>query len=197
MVRMEMQQPAELRWRLAIEAGELGVWDLRPELETVHHSPQWKQRLGFPEPFVADSTHFWRCRVHPDDLEPMLDAMRAHARGAQPSYQAQFRLRSNGSGYRILQSRGRVVERDEQGRALRIIGTMLDLTNRPSSPRGTGLSEGCRGAMTVCPIERPFHQLLSSTDRAGMQERDRVLALVEDLLLVSLDQLEALRLTGD
>ncbi|MDY0748297.1 PAS domain-containing protein [Paucibacter sp. R3-3] len=192
---MEMQQPAELRWRRAIEAGELGVWDLRPELETVHHSPQWKQRLGFPEPFAADSTHFWRCRVHPDDLEPMLDAMRAHARGERPSYEAQFRLRSNGSGYRTLHSRGRVVERDEQGRALRIIGTMLDLTDRPPSPRCTGLAEGCRGAMTVRPIAQPFHQLLNG-GRVDVRERDRILGLVEDLLLTSLDELEASRIRG-
>jgi len=191
---MDMQQPAELRWRLAIEAGALGIWDLRPEFETVHHSPQWKQRLGFPEPFVADSTHFWRCRVHPDDLESMLEAMRAHARGAQPSYEARFRLRSNGSGYRLLHSRGRVIERDDHGRALRIVGTMLDLTDRPASPRCAGLAEGNRGAMTVRPIEQPFHQLLSGNP-FSMREHDRVLGLVEDLLLATLDQLDASRLT--
>ena len=59
---MDMQRKGELCWRQLIEAGELGLWDLRPDLETVHHSPQWKQRLGFPDPGGADSTHFWRCR---------------------------------------------------------------------------------------------------------------------------------------
>jgi hypothetical protein len=197
---MEMQEPVELRWRQAIEAAELGVWDLRPELETVHHSPQWKQRLGFPEPHAADSTHFWRCRVHPDDLECMLAAMHAHVHGGQPSYEATFRLRSNGSGYRVMHSRGRVIERSAEGRAVRMVGTMIDLTGRPSTPQG-GLPSGHRSSMAGLPLELPFHLLLT-IDRAGKNivdtqwtqiahERQRVLGMVEDLLRASVAQLDA------
>ena len=199
---MKMQQTMELRWRRAIEAGELGVWDLRPELETVHHSPQWKQRLGFPEPHNADSTHFWRCRVHPDDIEGMLDQMHAHVLGHQPDYEATFRLRSNGSGYRLLHSRGRVIERSPEGRALRMVGTMIDLTARPSTPQ-VGLAEGPRGSMEGLPLALPFHLLLAE-EQAGSgwadslrselaTERQRVLPLVEDMLRASVEQLEPAR----
>jgi len=194
---MDMRhQPAWIRWQQAIEAGDLGIWDLRPELETVHYSPQWKQRLGFPDPQRADSTHFWRCRVHPADLEPMLAAMRAHAQGAQPGYEASFRLRSNGSGYRLMHSRGRIIERGADGRALRMVGTMIDLTDRTSSPQG-GLADGPRGPMTGAALVLPIHLLLG--DPADMkteqlrQERDRVLGLVEDLLHASMAELEDLR----
>ncbi|MBI3348037.1 MAG: PAS domain-containing protein [Burkholderiales bacterium] len=186
----------------AIETGELGVWDLRHELETVQHSPQWKLRLGFPEPHSADSTHFWRCRVHPDDLGSMLAAMKAHASGSRPSYEARFRLRSNGSGYRLVHSRGRVVERSDEGRAVRMIGTMIDLTERPLTPRD-GLPHGPRGPMAGLPLSLPFHLLLdverSSLDPADGQaaqrvlERDRLLGLIEDLLHASLAQLDGLR----
>jgi hypothetical protein len=190
---MDMRhQPAWIRWRQAVEAGDLGLWDLRPELETVHYSPQWKQRLGFPEPHRADSTHFWRCRVHPEDFEPMLTAMREHAVGALPGYEARFRLRSNGSGYRLMLSRGRIVNRDAEGRVLRMVGTMLDLTERAPSPRG-GLPDGPRGSMEGAELVLPFHRLLAdSSDARVTAERDRVLALVGDLLQESLKQLEAL-----
>ncbi|MCY4755598.1 PAS domain-containing protein [Pelomonas aquatica] len=187
---MEMQQQAaEDLWRRAIATGELGVWDLRFELETVHYSPQWKQRLGFPDPQAADSTHFWRCRVHPDDLDGMLAAMRAHARGEQLGYEARFRLRSNGSGYRVVHSHGRIIERGAAGRALRMVGTMVDLSASPLIPRG-GLPEGPRGAMEGLPLTLPFHRLLG-VDGCGDEvadgarialERDRVLGLVGDLL---------------
>lgn len=196
------RQAAQPRWRQAIDSGELGVWDLRPDLETVHHSPQWKLRLGFPDPHRADSTHFWRCRVHPDDLEGMLAAMRAHARDASPSYEASFRLRSNGSGYRLLHSRGRTIERSPDGRALRLVGTMIDLTPRPLTPQG-GLPEGPRGTMGGLPISLPFHELLvppapdtglGDAQRALLvRERDRVVRLVEDLLQASVAQLDGLR----
>lgn len=171
----------------------MGLWDLRPELETVHYSPQWKQRLGFPEPLQADSTHFWRCRVHPSDLEPMLAAMRGHARGDQPGYEARFRLRSNGSGYRLMHSRGRIIERGADGRALRMVGTMLDLTERAPTPQG-GLPDGARGAMEGAPLALPFHLLLAdAVDAKTAQERDRLLGLVGDLLQATVAQLEALR----
>jgi hypothetical protein len=191
---MELQQAQELRWRQAIEAGALGVWDLRPELETVQHSPQWKLRLGFPEPHAADSTHFWRCRVHPEDLQPMLAAIHAHVQGERPFYEAKFRLRSNGSGYRVLHSRGRVVDRNAEGRALRMVGTMIDLTGRPSTPRG-GLLEGPRGPMGGLPLVRPFHQLLAGGDAdtpLATLERQRVLNAVADLLDATVAQLDLL-----
>jgi hypothetical protein len=197
MAGMDMRyQSAWIRWREVLEAGELGVWDLRLELEAVHHSPQWKLRLGFPEPDRADSTHFWRCRVHPEDLEPMQAAMREHVRGTQPGYESQFRLRSNGSGYRLMHSRGRVIERSPDGRALRMVGTMIDLTERAPTPQG-GLPEGRRGLMEGATLALPFHRLLADpagTDTAAVaQERDRVLGLVGDLLQATVAQLEELR----
>ncbi|MGM9484944.1 PAS domain-containing protein [Roseateles sp. NT4] len=199
---MEMQNPPmEMRWRQAIETGELGVWDLRLDLETVQYSPQWKQRFGFPEPHGADSTHFWRCRVHPEDLAGMMAAIRRHAQGSQPDYEARFRLRSNGSGYRSVHSRGRVIERSPEGRALRMVGTMIDLTQRAPTP-STGLPEGPRGVMAGRPLSLPFHLLLSTGDAnkdaadARQQqialERDRVLSLVTDLLRTTVAQLEGL-----
>jgi PAS fold len=205
MPAMDMQQPlAEMRWRQAIDAGVLGLWDLRLELETVHYSPQWKQQLGFPEPYSADSTHFWRCRVHPEDLPGMLAAMSAHARGSQRGYEARFRLRSNGSGYRVVHSRGRIIERSAEGRAVRMVGTMIDLTDRPFTPKG-GLADGPRGLMEGLPLVLPLHVLLSA-DPCGLDladatraqialERDRVLGLVEDLLHATVAQLDGLRTT--
>lgn len=188
-------------WRQAIEAGELGVWDLRPELETVHYSPQWKLRFGFPEPHRADSTHFWRCRVHPDDLDGMLAALHEHARGHRPSYEARFRLRSNGSGYRLVHSRGRVIGSGHEGQVARIVGTMIDLTERPPTPQG-GLPGGPRGPMEGRPVALPFHLLLGvAPDAADLaeatrvqiaSERARVLGLVEDLLQASAAQLDGL-----
>ena len=186
-----------LRLREAVDAGELGLWDLRPELETVHYSPQWKARLGFPEPHRADGTHFWRCRVHPDDLDDMLAAMRAHARGIEPRYETTFRLRSNGSGYRVVHSRGRVIERRADGAALRMVGTTLDLTPRPCTPLG-GLPDGPCDATADTPQERPFHRLLG-TQWAGEAadaepECTRVLQLVDDLVRATLAHLEEVRL---
>ncbi len=189
--------PVDARLLQAIASGDVGIWDVRHELQTVHCSPQWKRRFGFPEPNSPDSTHFWQCRVHPEDLDPMLAAMHQHAIEGQPRYEAHFRLRSTGSGYRRVHSRGRIVERDAEGRPLRGIGIMIDLTDRPATPR-EGLSHGPRGVMAGQPIARPFHQLLlaardearelSLNDAEIARERQRLLSQVEDLLREAVEE---------
>jgi PAS domain-containing protein len=138
------------RWLQALEDARFGVWDLDPRQESVRYSPKWKTRLGFAGIAAADSTWFWRCRVHPDDLEGMLGSLRRHLDGHSDSYATHFRLRSNGSGYRTVLSRGRVVSRDARGQATRMVGTMIDLTARPMPPaRGQLVADGARDASAL------------------------------------------------
>lgn len=120
----------EQRWGMALESAGFGVWDLDPRSELVHYSPQWKAKLGYGDSNEADSTATWRARVHPDDLQPMTEALFAHLEGRLPVYEKEFRLRAADGSYRWVLSRGRVFERDDQGRPVRMIGTLTDLTDR-------------------------------------------------------------------
>lgn len=199
---MSNQTREESRWASAIENAAFGAWDLDPRLDLVHYSPQWKARLGFPRIHAPDSSCFWRCRVHPEDLDSMLGSLRSHLDGSLPTYEMQFRLRSHGSGYRTVLSRGRVVARDDLGNATRMIGTMVDLTGRPACVANHGLP-------TEAPVRadafsrRPFHAMLGvgrpldgffspsdgtrergETGRA--QESQRLVELIDDLLDVAL-----------
>jgi hypothetical protein len=157
---MSDRLPKQLRWRQALEQGLFGTWDLDLPHELVHYSPDWKARLGFPRIHTPDSVGFWRWRVHPDDLEPMLDAQRAHFAGRSATYESRFRLRSNGSGYRTMLSRGRVVARDDTGRATRVVGTMVDLTQRTMSAAAHGLATE-DGQHPIEAHRAPFHTLLA------------------------------------
>lgn len=180
----------EERWLLALEKAIFGVWDLDPRLETVHYSPQWKARLGFPRIHAPDSTAFWRCRVHPDDFGPMLSALRSHLDGDSPSYEAQFRLRSTGSGYRTVLSRGRVVARDHRGDATRMVGTMVDLTRRPvaAAPHGLAAEDS---SPTIAVVRTPFHAALGAArlpapSCAAADAPVRLVERVDDLLEMAL-----------
>jgi PAS domain S-box-containing protein len=155
--------PEEERWRTALQNADFGMWDLDPKNETVRYSPQWKARLGFAQIDSPDRTSFWRSLVHPDDFNPMLRGLRLHMDGYTPTYEMRFRLRAGNFRYVSVLSRGRVVERDEQGDALRIIGTMIDLTQRwpaPPAPRAD--------------LPRPRRDLMSFIDPAARQLREQV-----------------------
>jgi PAS domain S-box-containing protein len=122
--------PSEHRLGLAEQHAGFGVWDLDVARGTVHYSPHWKAQLGYAPVEAREATAVWRERVHPDDLQAMLDALDAHLGGAQESYEQEFRLRAADGGYRWVLSRGSVVERTADGHALRAVGTLVDLTRR-------------------------------------------------------------------
>lgn len=173
----------EERCSLAIDHGTFGVWDLDPCMETVHYSPGWKARLGFPRIGASDSTWFWRCRVHPDDFDAMARSLRAHLEGDCGSYEARFRLRVNGSGYRTVLSRGRVVARNHHGVATRMVGTMIDLTDRPAAAAaGHGLAvEGPAPAIAAAGL--PFHAVLGAVCAVRRStENEQLIDRVGDLL---------------
>ncbi len=121
--------PSEQRLDLAARNAGFGIWDLDVRNERVHYSPGWKAMLGYDETDEPDNTATWRDRVHPDDLAPMLARLNDHLQDSTPSYEMEFRLRAADGRYRWVLSRGRVVERDAQGEALRAIGTLIDLTD--------------------------------------------------------------------
>ena len=132
------------RLGLAEQALGFGVWDLDPTAERVAYSPAFRQLAGVPHTGSHDRTSVWRSRVHPDDLGPMLDALLAHLRGQAADYTTRFRLRMACGGYRWMLSRGRVVERDRDGRALRMVGTLTDM----DAMRDTLLLEARREVLT-------------------------------------------------
>ena len=74
----------------------------------------------------------------------MLDALRTHLDGHSSSYEMRFRLRSTGSGYRTVLSRGRIVARDQRGHPTRMVGTMVDLNLRSRAMELAELDEVMR-----------------------------------------------------
>ena len=120
----------ERRWGLAVQTARFGVWDLDPVARLVHYSPEWKGMLGYEAVDTPDATATWRGRVHPDDLGAMLASLSAQLEGRSEAYEAEFRVRAADGRYRWVLSRGRVVERDAAGAALRMVGTMTDVTDR-------------------------------------------------------------------
>ena len=119
---------AHERLALALEASQLSLWDYDVAAGVVHFDAQWQVLTG-DEPGAMPVAELAQ-RVHADDAGVLRTALAAALRSDTVAFHADFRWRTSHGDWRWLRSTGRVVERDAHGRALRAIGTHLDISER-------------------------------------------------------------------
>ncbi|WP_133480139.1 EAL domain-containing protein, partial [Cognatilysobacter segetis] len=97
--------------------------------------------------------------IHPDDLERVRSQLRRHLKGELPVFESQHRVADGTGGWMWIRARGRVVERDAQGRAVRIAGTARDVTRTRRAERDRRVaSEVLRSmAEAVAVFDDDFH----------------------------------------
>lgn len=120
----------EQRLELALEGGSIGIWDLCVPTGAVLYDTHWAQMLGYDVHELDPHVRTWHALLHPEDSSHALSLWDAHLQGRTPMYEAEFRLLSKEGEYRWILSRGKVVERDATGSALRAIGMHMDITKR-------------------------------------------------------------------
>jgi PAS domain S-box-containing protein len=126
---------SEERFHITIEAINEGMWDWNIPTNVVYFSPQWIRLLGYLPEEVTGSTAFFHSILHPDDVHRMTEILQAHLDGRTPLKELELRLRHKSGEYRWYLDRGKVVARDEQGRPLRMVGTITDITERKQVER--------------------------------------------------------------
>ncbi len=128
-VARERRQSAE-QLELALQGADLGLWDWDLHQDSFNRNHVAREQLGYGADDISPSGDDWRRLVHPADTVRMLAAIEAHFRGETPAYECEFRVRHKDGHWVWLLSRGKVVERDSFGVAVRMAGTHMDLTQR-------------------------------------------------------------------
>ena len=137
----EALRESEERWLFALEGAGDGVWDFDIPSGKVFRSRRWKEMLGYTEDEISDSVDEWARLVHPDDLKTSDECMNSHLRGETPVYASEHRIRCKDGTYRWILDRGKVMRWSDDGRALRIIGTQSDVTERKQAEEALMSSE--------------------------------------------------------
>ncbi|HRD46473.1 MAG TPA: PAS domain-containing protein [Caulobacter sp.] len=118
----------EAMLRVAEEAGGLGVWDWNLTGGTTTWSPGVYQNLGLAARQTPPGPDELMAAVHPDDRDKV-DAAREDAIRAGKAYRIDYRTIGSDGQIRWVHARGRV-HRDEAGQPLRLVGYILDVTER-------------------------------------------------------------------
>jgi len=121
---------AKQRLELALEGSSASLWDTDLATGQVYLSEGWSEFLGLPRAPTRTTIDALMQGVHAEDLPRAVALSRAVLKGERGDYLEEHRYRVPDGSWKWLQSRGKVTERDADGRALRMTGINLDITAR-------------------------------------------------------------------
>nr|WP_137830252.1 EAL domain-containing protein [Methylobacterium sp. L1A1] len=155
----ERLRTSEERLALALESGTDGVWDWCTSPEELWFSASLLSMLGYGVDEIAVSVETWVSLIHPDDRASATRQFYALLKGLTPLFECEHRLRKRDGSYGWVLARGRVVSRDDAGRALRVIGTHIDITARKGSEERLA-HLACHDGLTDLPNRLLFRERL-------------------------------------
>ena len=124
---------SEERWKVAVEGTGDGMsdWDIPKGI--VERTAQWKRLLGFKEDEIGTTPEEWQNRIHPDDLKAAMEAVNALLEGKESSFAIEYRILCKDGNYRWFLTRGMVLSRLPDGRPMRVISSLSDVSVRKAA----------------------------------------------------------------
>lgn len=122
----------EQRYEMSMEAADLGVWDYQVNTGKTYYSKKWKSMLGYYPDELTDEHARWEELLHPEDKDRMTHFIHNFINSNLRIYEAEFRLKHKNGHYIWIKSRAAML-RDENGKAIRMLGTHRDITEEKKS----------------------------------------------------------------
>lgn len=132
---------SEGRLELALNGADLGLWDWQVQAGRVAINRRSAEIMGCQIEEIDQSFDFWLSLLHSKDKARALEAVYAHLAGRTDYYEDEYRVKTKSGKWKWILSRGKVVERDQEGRPLRMAGTYLDITSRKRTEQKLRRSE--------------------------------------------------------
>lgn len=123
----ELQRKAE-RLELVLEGTRLGLWDWNPQTNEVTFDQRWAEMLGYDISEIEQNLESWQSKVHPEDIEQCFADITAHMEGKVPFYENVHRMKHKHGHWVYILDRGKIMERDADGKPIRFTGTHTDIT---------------------------------------------------------------------
>ncbi|MCC5663994.1 PAS domain S-box protein [Nostoc sp. CHAB 5784] len=131
---------ANERFELASAAVNCLIYDWNIEQDTVERTEGLTRILGYSLDIAQPTGSWWRQLVHPEDLQRVEeDAAIALANGDR--YAAEYRIRNQYNQYVYVLDQGIVVQRDGDGKPVRLVGSTTDISERKQAEKAVQASE--------------------------------------------------------
>lgn len=115
---------------LALIGADLGRWDHDLTREKGYRMDERACLMLGCDTRMCELRQVWGHLIHPDDLPATFLALHAHIRDGAPTYEVEYRARHTAGHWVWLSSRGKVVKSSQDGTPLRLVGTLMDISER-------------------------------------------------------------------
>jgi PAS domain S-box-containing protein len=126
----EKAEKSEERYNIAMTAVNEAIWDWNVKESLTYFDSRYYTIAGYePNEFPSDFNE-WIKRVHKDDIDECLTTIENTVVGKTENFEIEFRFVRKNGDWMWLRGKGKIVERDENGKVARMIGTHTDITDK-------------------------------------------------------------------
>lgn len=118
------------RLKMVLEGSQQGFWDWNIATGEVQRNERWAEMLGYTLKEFEANTDSWTDSIYPDDRDRAWASINDHLEGRTDAHNLEYRMLTKGGGYKWIHDQARIVQRDDNGRPLRMSGTHTDITDK-------------------------------------------------------------------
>ncbi len=120
---------SEQRYDLAMKASKDGLFDWNLLTNEIYYSPNWKKILGYKNNELPNDFSVWEKFTHPKDVKRSWKMLTEVINKKKDRFEMEFKMKHKDGHWVDILSRADAVF-DEAGKAIRIVGTHIDITER-------------------------------------------------------------------
>jgi diguanylate cyclase (GGDEF)-like protein/PAS domain S-box-containing protein len=120
---------SEERFELAMRGANDGVFDWNLQSKEIYYSPRWKRMLGYQDHELPNVISTWENLVDKQDRQRSWEMLNDYIRGRRDNFHIEIKMQHKAGYWVEILSRAFLL-RNVQGKAVRIVGTHVDITEK-------------------------------------------------------------------
>lgn len=125
----EQLQKSLERYDIVAKATSDTIWDLDLETDRMLYNSNIHNMFGYKKNQVKNLGTWWHNKIHPEDLKNVDEALANVLKNGEERFQMEYRFKAADGSYKYILDRAFVIK-DDDGKALRMIGAMQDVTQK-------------------------------------------------------------------